>query len=249
MRTEQHYGEPRDLDKQDSWHQLLNHKRVVTIIEDIKLIEDELPPLVGECLRFSLYRWMIAHDFEYKSGDLDLVRNKRQKDPDLDRESGGILRQLEARDEARIVRRLSLQAGIWRDLVLGLRTPESYLNRRARRRARRHAISLYGLIVFGATVGLTLAGYAVIVLLGGGIATVGSWLWHLLYPAQTQPDSLKESVEIVTKALPFITGAIVFVAGLLRDGWTESRGLWRQLHQVALERQMKQRTWVRWRKK
>lgn len=247
MRGEEHYGEPRDENKQDSWHQLLNHKRLVPIIEEVKRFDRELPPLVGECLRFSLYRWMIAHDLEYKRDRLELVRDEEEKSSGVPREKGGILKQIEPEDEKQIVDRLADQAKVWQELILGTRPPESFLNQRARQAVVEKTVGWYALLIVGATVGLSLLGYLLVVVLGGAVSALAAWLWDILSPTDPQSDTVKTSVEIVVKTLPLVTGAVVFVASLLREGWMGARGSWKRLYEYIREQEIKECTWVPWR--
>jgi hypothetical protein len=244
MRDKEHHGEPRDLSRQDSWHELLNHKRLMTVIEDIKRFEGHLPNLVGPCLRFSLYRWAIAHDLEYQGEGLTLVRRQRHKDPQADREKGGILKRLEPKDEAAILWRLSRQAEIWQALILGTRIPESYLNRHDTRLIVWRSLARYSLLVVAAVAGLSVTGYALIVLLGGWLSLGMSKLLGLLAPSQGQPETLNKSLSLVTESLPLVAGAIVFATSLLRDGWIEAHGLWDQVRAVVKEDQVKRSTWV-----
>jgi hypothetical protein len=244
MRDEGHFGAPRDGHKQDSWHQLLNYKRLNRIIEDLKLVEDELPPWVDECLRFSIYRWMIAHDLEYRGDDLVLVRSKHRKDSGMERERESSLKQIRREDEKRIVERLEQQVQIWQALILGQRDPESYLNRSRRRWALWRAVLHYLLVTIGATFVLSLVGYGLVVVLGGVVSTVFTWVLETLPPTEAQPDTLKTSLEVVAGVLPLVTGAIVFVASSIRDGWTEARGLWHRVHEAARGEEIKRSTWV-----
>jgi hypothetical protein len=220
---------------------------LTTIIEDIKRFDRYLPPLVGECLRFSLFRWMIAHDLEYRRQRLILVRDKDSKDPSLEREKEGILKRLQPRDEQRILARLRRQSDIWQDLVLGRRTPADFLGKDEEKVTLLIALLIYLGAMVAASVILTAIGYILIVVLGGTVSAAFSWLWERLLPANTTSDTLKTSVEIVTKTLPLVIGAVVFVGSLVRDVWTRSRGLWQQIYDVMLEREIKDQCWIPWR--
>lgn len=248
MRDQEGFGQPR-TDKQDSWHQLLNHKRLVTVIEDMKRFDEELPPLVGECLRFSLYHWMIAHDLDYQDGKLTLVRNESKKNPNLERENSRILKKLEANDEKNIKQRLSKQAKIWYDLIFGWRSPESYLNKQERRIVFWQVVGLYALRVLGAAIGLGVTGYLLIWGLGSWLFFIFNWLsttFNWLLPTNLQPETPDKTVEIVAKSLPFITSAVVFVVSLLRDSWLGMRGLWAKIYFGQRNQKIKESTFVSW---
>jgi hypothetical protein len=245
MRSEGHYGQPRDWIRHNSWHQLLNEKRMEHVTLRLKLLSDFLPTPVVDCLSYSLSRWGIAHAIEYRGNQLIMVKGDK-KDVAQDREKGGILKQIRKSDEQRLVDHLRRQSAIWRELILGFRSPESHLSRKQRRIVLRSAILLYVLIVFGASIGIAFAGYALIGFMGGVLSRALTLVSDYLMPSDAHQWTLTTGIDTVAVVLPIATSAFVFIATVIRDGWSRSKGLWNRLHVYLLQRQIAAGTYVSW---
>ncbi len=98
---------------------VVNPYRLERIAENFATIEEHLPEYVFDCLEYSLHRWRkIA---------------RRTKD------DAGVLKWNQA---------LGKQAGVWRDLLFGRRSPESFLDAREHRRIRYGALAISGSAIF-----------------------------------------------------------------------------------------------------
>lgn len=242
MRTE--YGLPRDKQRQDSWHQLLNYKRLTKLIDRIQEFEEYLPPFVGTCLRYSLYRWMVAHDLEYQQDHLTLVRERELKDQQVEREKSEILKVIKAEDEMRIAQKLREQAQVWQNLILGTRVPESYLSKAVRRQIWRGTLWRYGLAMIGVVLGVTLLGYFFIGVVGGGLAAIVNVIWTNLTPKDAQSETLKDSLDIVVKTLPLLSSGLIFVISVLRWGWQLLQKLLEGIEMRLKTQAVQHATWV-----
>jgi hypothetical protein len=90
----------------EKWQKLLRPERMNTQSERIDELSNYLEPYVAVALKHSIKKWGIA-------GSLKVLGDK-----------------LTPKDEQEMMQALESQAFIWRDIILGLRRPVDYLNRR-----------------------------------------------------------------------------------------------------------------------
>jgi hypothetical protein len=264
-------GEKRD-GRDNSWHKLINHQRLNAVINRLKVFEDRLPSLVGPALRFSLFRWGIAHDLGYKGERLIVEyewlwhwfhwwpwvmrqrrrlierRRKRENRP-RERKGQGVLQALTEKDEELVCGRLDEQARRWQELILGERLPTNYLDSADRFRIFWQSWLIYIVLLFLSVAAAAGAGYLLVLVLGSWLALAGDWIVSRLTPATTQPATLKESFEIVKIVVPGLAGLVAFAGGVLRDLWHGAAGLYPRVRDWLVRCKVERATWVRWRAK
>jgi hypothetical protein len=122
--------------KRELWNEPLRFRRLAEERRRLKEIAGDLPTGISDVLRHHLRHWSIGTELVRDGGRLSRVhwlhrpshrlgllhrRTPATKVPSLDRD-----------EERAIQDALERQAEIWRDLIFGLRTPESYLYLRER---------------------------------------------------------------------------------------------------------------------
>ncbi len=263
------WGSARNWGKYDSWHQLLNHKRLNVIIDRLKVFESELPNSIGPILRFSLFRWSIAHGLTYRKKGLTLeyewlwhtfhalpwlmtLRNRRIEvvlkrfGRPLEKESG-MLENLEVKDEGKLYRKLRKQSQEWQRLILGEKLPQNYLKATDRFNVTWQSVAIY-LILLTLIVHITaIIGYFLVLILGGWVTHMGNFIISGLTPTTTQPQALKDSFEIAKIIVPWLAGLTAFIGGVLRGVWQGAVGLYPRIRDWLVQRKIERNVWVSWR--
>ena len=263
------WGTPRNS-RNDSWHELINHKRLNVVVDRIKVFEDRLPLLVGTSLRFSLFRWGIANDLGYDDNRLIVeyewlwrwfhwwpwmmrrrsglkARRRRKENLPRERKGQGPLETLTADDERALHDQLHEQARRWQELVLGETAPADYLDFDDRFHIAWQTPVLYMALLTLLMAVAVGAGYFLVLVLGGGLALVGDCIIAHLTPSTTQPGTLKESVEIAEVVVPWVTGLVIFAGGVLRDAWRGAAGLYPRVRGWLVRRRVERAVWEPWR--
>jgi hypothetical protein len=242
------WGTPRD-NRNDSWHELINHQRLNVVIRRLKVFEKCLPSLLGPVLRFSLFRWGIANDLGYDDNHLIIeyqrlwhwfhwwpaimhlrnrlkARRRRCEDRPREQEGRGVLETLTADDEGLLHNRLHEQARRWQDLILAERLPTDYLSFVDRFHVAWQSLSTYVILLVLFTAGAMGLGYLLVPVLGSALTALWDLIISWLKPVTTQPGTLKESIEVAEVVVPWLIGLIVFVGGVLRGVWHGAAGLY-----------------------
>jgi hypothetical protein len=220
----------------------------------------------GTGLRFSLFRWAVAHDLRYEGNRLiveherwlhwfhwwpwamrqrDVWKERRRQREGHERDKkSGMLVALEAEDEQALRNGLREQARCWHELIMGERPLESHLNLSARFNLAWQGPLLYFVLLVLLAGVVALAGYVLLAIVGGWLAAWVEWALNALVPAQMQPATLKESTEIAKTVIPWLTGLVVFAGGMLRDAWRGAAGLYTRARNWLVRRKVERAVWV-----
>lgn len=122
--------------RRERWDEPLRFRRLAEEQRRLKEIAGDLPAGISDILRRHLRHWSIGTELVRDDGQLTRVHWLRRPSHRLGilhrRTPAAKIPELDRDEEQAIQAALERQAKIWRDLIFGLRTPESYLYLRER---------------------------------------------------------------------------------------------------------------------